>query len=377
MIILKNWSKVISLRRYLPFQSSVTFCSKEYEPVPLKSRKQKSTREQRPYWADSFSIQAIGGKGGDGCISFLQMFKNDKAGPDGGDGGHGGHVIFRASKFVTDLSHLSRTVKGDDGEKGYNKDCAGKNAKHHYIDVPVGTIVKNSEGVIVGDLNKENSMFIAARGGCGGRGNHFFVSDTNQAPQVAEVGAAGERIRYLLELRSVAHFGLVGLPNAGKSTFLQAISRARPEIADYEFTTLRPYIGVVPFSDYEQIFIADLPGLIEGSHRNKGLGIQFLKHVERCLGLLYMIDMSRENPSSQLDILKNELSSFSKELLSRPSVYIANKMDLPESQENLKAVEAETGLKFIGISAKTGKNVSALLKHIRKLYDDVFDPETE
>ena len=233
-------------------------------------------------------------------------------------------------------------------------------------------------------------MFVAARGGAGGKGNAFFVSNLEQAPQICEHGANGEDITYLTELRSMAHIGLIGLPNAGKSTLLRkcildfcsirinqwllsisgSITRARPKVASYAFTTLQPHLGVVQYDDYEQVHIADLPGLIPGSHQNRGLGIQFLKHAERCAALLFMIDMSCAEPWKHYDILKFELNEFSVELAERPQIIVANKMDMPEAQDNLEAIqEMYPNVPVIPISAKMGTNTKDLLKSIRTLYD--------
>ncbi|XP_044009974.1 mitochondrial ribosome-associated GTPase 2-like [Aphidius gifuensis] len=295
-------------------------------------------------WNDSWKVKEMavrvcGGKGGDGMISFLQLFINDKAGPDGGDGGHGGHVIFEVSRDVTDLSHVMNLIKAEDGIAGQNKDCFGKNADHAVIKVPMGTIVRDIDGNVLADLDEEQMMFIAARGGAGGHGNAFFTSDTQQSPKIAEYGAIGEDQQYVLEVRSMAHVGLIGLPNAGKSTLLRSITRARPKVASYPFTTLKPHLGMVLYDDYEQIAVADLPGLIEDSHKNRGLGITFLKHAERCAALLFILDASLDEPWEQLSLLKNEIQQFSSALNERPSLIIANKMDLPGAQENLEKLK--------------------------------------
>ncbi|KAK5645664.1 hypothetical protein RI129_004128 [Pyrocoelia pectoralis] len=315
----------------------------------------------------------VGGKGGDGCISFLHLWSNENAGPDGGDGGNGGHVILRASNNVKDLSLLSSVLKADNGEKGYNKDCHGKSADHCIVDVPIGTVIKDSEEKVVGDLGDEGLMFIAARGGAGGKGNHFFISDTEQAPKISEYGAEGEDIPYTLEMRSMAHLGLIGFPNAGKSTLLRAISRARPKVAPYPFTTLKPYVGMVQYDDYEQVAVADLPGLIPDSHKNRGLGIQFLQHAERCMGLLYILDVSLDTPWEYLDTLQFEISQFNENLLNRPQLIIANKMDLPNAIENLEILKNRTKLPVIAISAKLGSNIKELLHTIRIIYDENKD----
>ncbi|XP_023290393.1 mitochondrial ribosome-associated GTPase 2 isoform X3 [Orussus abietinus] len=302
-------------------------------------------------------------------ISFLQLFINDRAGPDGGDGGNGGHVIFEVSQDIKDLSHVKPVEAAESGEKGSNKDCCGRNADHTVIKVPVGTIVRQVNGTIVADLNAEGMMFIAARGGAGGRGNAFFKSDTQQSPHICEYGALGEKFQYVLELRSMAHVGLIGLPNAGKSTLLRAISRAKPKVASYPFTTLRPYIGMIEYDDYEQIAVADLPGLVEDAHKNHGLGIQFLKHAERCAALLFILDISLDEPWRDLETLRYEISQFSQNLIERPGIIIANKIDLPDTEENLRILKEKVSLPVIPISAKKGNNVSILLREVRILYD--------
>ncbi|XP_054284353.1 mitochondrial ribosome-associated GTPase 2 [Macrosteles quadrilineatus] len=346
-------------------------CSNKASPVPLRSRKPKSKSHVVQSFDDMKAVRVVGGKGGDGCISFLQLWANEKAGPDGGDGGNGGHVVFMATHNVASLNHVRPILSGSSGEDGHNKDCHGKNANHTIIEVPIGTIIKDKNLRVVGDLDKEGAMFIAARGGAGGRGNAFFCSDTLQVPNIAQYGANGESLSYIVELRSMAHFGLLGMPNAGKSTLLQAISRARPKIAPYPFTTLKPHLGMVQYSDYEQIAVADLPGLIEGSHRNRGLGISFLRHVERCTALILLVDVSGAEPWEDVAVLRQELSYFSQELATRPQLLVANKIDVPGAEENLVALKEKLQDETIlSLSAKMGTNVLALLKILRSIYDD-------
>lgn len=361
----KNFNKYISRS----FFSSKYFRNQDPVPKALRSIKQKAETDTERSVLDIKHIRAIGGKGGDGNISFLQLWANDCAGPDGGDGGHGGHVILQASINVRDFAHISTVLQAEDGGNGQNKDCFGKNAEHTIINVPVGTIIRTLTGKIIGDLNQDGMMFIAARGGAGGHGNSYFKSDVQQSPRISEYGAEGEEMQYVLEISSMAHVGLIGLPNAGKSTLLRAISRARPKVAAYPFTTLRPHLGMVLYDDYEQIAVADLPGLISDSHKNKGLGIQFLKHIERCKILLFVVDATSDEPWKDFETLKYEIEQFNTKLTKRSMLVAANKMDLPVATENLKLLEQKIDLPIIPISAKMGTNISTLLKKVRILYD--------
>ncbi|XP_058790106.1 mitochondrial ribosome-associated GTPase 2 isoform X1 [Phymastichus coffea] len=342
----------------------------EQVATALRTKKAKSKRDAMQYFVDMKQVRITAGNGGDGAISFLRLWVNDRAGPDGGDGGHGGHVIFEVSSSVKDLSHVESIIQAQNGENGGNKDCFGKNANHTIIKVPEGTIIRDIDGTILADLDEIGMMYIAARGGAGGHGNAFFKSNLNQSPKVSEYGAKGESKQYVLEIRSMAHVGLIGLPNAGKSTLLRAITRARPKVAEYPFTTLKPHIGIIPYDDYEQVAVADLPGLIPDSHKNKGLGITFLKHAERCAALMFIIDVTQDEPWMHLNVLEYEISQFNDKLNERPKLVIANKMDLPRAEENLKLLKEQIDFPIIPISAKMGKNISTLLKEIRILYDN-------
>ncbi|CAB0016710.1 unnamed protein product [Nesidiocoris tenuis] len=238
-----------------------------------------------------------------------------------------------------------------------------------HFQVPVGTVVKTADGRFLADLDKEGTMFVLARGGAGGHGNHYFTTDVVQCPVVAEYGARGEDFSYCIEVKSMAHFGLVGLPNAGKSTLLQAISRARPKVAPYPFTTLKPHLGMVEFSDYEQIAVADLPGLIEGSHKNRGLGIGFLKHVERCSCLLMVVDLSSD-PIADLALLRREIELYNPQLSSRRQIVVGNKIDVKESEESLDLlIKSEGESNVFGVSAKFGTNLTNLLLRMKEIYD--------
>ncbi|KAJ8706777.1 hypothetical protein PYW07_012855 [Mythimna separata] len=360
--------RLINLFKSLKLTSQVQIVrfSSEYVPKPLRSLKAKSTRNTVQFYVDSFRVRTVGGSGGDGCISFLSAWCKDHAGPDGGDGGNGGHVIFQATYSSKSLNHVKSVMQAKHGERGFNKECNGKNAQHVVVPVPIGTIVRDSKGQVVADLNAEGVMFVAARGGAGGRGNKFFLTDTEQAPSVAELGAVGETNVYNLEVRSMAHIGLIGFPNAGKSTLLRALTRARPTVAPYPFTTLRPHIGMVQFDDYVQVAIADLPGLIPGSHKNYGLGIQFLQHAERCHGLIYLLDGTAD-PLHQYRTLTHELQAYSPSLAQRRGVVVVNKVDEEVAKQACREVGGR--LQAIGISARTGENLPQLLRALRDLYD--------
>lgn len=341
--------------------------------APLRSTKQKSDRAPSKHLVDVMTVQATGGRGGNGRVSFMKLFGNENAGPDGGDGGNGGHVVFRASESVSGLGHVRSVIRAPDGEGGYNKDCHGKCAAHVYVDVPVGTLIKDGVGRVVGDLSRPGVMFVASRGGAGGHGNRYFATDTEQAPEVAETGGLGETLRYTLELNSIADFGLLGFPNAGKSTLLRAITRARPKVAPYPFTTLQPYLGTVRYSDMETLTVADLPGLIEGSHRNNGLGVSFLRHVQRCTALLLLVDLSLPEPWTYVHVLRNEVRCFSgaAAVLGRPQIIVANKVDVPGARDNLAALrQMLPGDAVIDVSAKHGVNLELLLKHMKHIYDE-------
>lgn len=366
---------IINIQRHKNINKNIfkSFCKgfKEQENIskPLRIIKPKAISDTEKSIVDLKKVRTIGGKGGDGNISFLQLWANENAGPDGGDGGNGGHVIFQAAYDVRDLSHLTSILKAENGENGHNKSCFGKNAEHTIIHVPIGTIVRNIEGHIIADLNQKGMMFIAARGGAGGHGNAFFKSDVYQVPRISEYGANGEDLQYVLEISSMAHVGLIGFPNAGKSTLLRTISRARPKVAAYPFTTLKPHLGMVLYDDHEQIAVADLPGLIPDSHKNKGLGIQFLKHIERCKILLFILDITSDEPWRDFEILKYEITKFNIQLNKRLFLIAANKMDLSGTMKKLEILKQKIHLPIIPISAKMGTNISILLKEIRILYD--------
>lgn len=307
--------------------------------------------ERLSKFVDTIRVQFQGGPGGNGCISMLSLFANEFAGPDGGNGGCGGHVVLRANKQIKSFNHVKSRYRGLSGLPGKGKNIFGLNAEHMFIDVPVGTLVTPAgpkdlayheidpdKSDIIADLDREGSMFIAARGGAGGRGNHSFLTNANRHPRVAEAGAMGETNTYDLRMRMYAHIALVGLPNVGKSTLLKTLTNANVKIGNYFFTTRHPQVGVLEYDDFTQIAISDLPGLIEDSNKNRGLGVRFLRSVERCVCLLYVVDMSTD-PATQLEKLFMELELHKRGLSERPHMIFGNKMDDPISVTNVEPLK--------------------------------------
>ena len=293
-------------------------------------------------FVDQVKVHVKAGKGGDGIVSFRHEKYVAYGGPFGGDGGNGGDVIFMADPGMTTLLDLRyhRKIIAQPGEKGKNKKMHGANAEHKITKVPLGTIVKRADtGQVIADLTEPYQKQVVAKGGKGGRGNYHFKSSRNTAPKYAEDGKPGEEFDAIVELRVLADVGLVGFPSVGKSTFLDAVSRAKPEIGDYPFTTLHPNVGVVQTKDGRSFILADLPGLIEGASSGKGLGHQFLKHIERCRVILHVLDMGASegrDPLNDYEVINEELKSYNLRLLERPQIVIANKMDLDDAQENLQ-----------------------------------------
>ena len=333
---------------------------------------------------DRAIIEVRSGKGGDGAIAFLHEKYVAKGGPAGGNGGRGGSIYLRASKTINTLFNFrhSKTFIANDGEKGGIKNQYGKYAEDVIVDVPVGTVVyleKDKE--FLGDLNEDGKMIRVAKGGRGGRGNSCFKSSTNRVPKIAENGEPGERKRLILELKLLADVGLVGFPSVGKSTLLSVVSAAKPEIADYPFTTITPNLGVVSVKDGSSFVMADLPGLIEGAHLGKGLGLQFLRHIERCRVIVHVVDLSEtgRDPYEDYKIINQELKEYGFALDKRPQIIVASKMDEEGADEKLKKLEKQIGKEIIPISALLEENIdkllykcSAVLKEtpLFPLYDD-------
>lgn len=293
-------------------------------------------------FVDQVKVNVKAGNGGNGIVSFRHEKYVAYGGPFGGDGGKGGDVIFEADPNMITLMDLRyhRKIKATPGENGKTKKMHGANGEDTIVKVPLGTIVKHADtGQIVADLTQPHQQQIVAHGGRGGRGNYHFKSSRNTAPKYAEDGKPGEEFDCIVELRVLADVGLVGFPSVGKSTFLDAVSRAHPEIGDYPFTTRAPNVGVVETKDGRSFILADLPGLIEGASQGKGLGHEFLKHIERCRVILHLIDMGGEegrDPVEDYKIINDELGSYQMRLLERPQIVVANKMDLDHAKENLQ-----------------------------------------
>jgi GTP-binding protein len=327
---------------------------------------------------DHLSLNLIAGKGGDGCISFRREKFVPHGGPDGGSGGRGGHVIFKASKNLNTLAHITPNahIRAGRGVHGKGKKLTGARGDDQYVMVPLGTLVFDSEdGELLFELLKDGEEVIAAHGGNGGKGNALYVRSNRQTPRFAQPGEEGEKRRVNLELKLLADVGLLGLPNAGKSTLTSRISAAKPAIADYPFTTLYPVLGVVTLN-YDSFVMADIPGLIEGAHKGVGLGHTFLRHIERTRILLHLVDVGTEDedPVEQIKKLERELSEYSLELSNKPKVIVGNKIDLNPPEERLEQLRhyAElTHSDIFFISGVTGHGLDAMIKHIFKMLADL------
>ena len=279
---------------------------------------------------DFASIYVKAGNGGNGCTAFLREKFRPKGGPSGGDGGRGGHIIITSDSNLSTLQDVSYNKKyiAKNGEDGKGKNMHGKNGENIYIRVPLGTIVRDAKtDIFIDDLKDNNKEIIIVHGGNGGFGNARFKTQNNPAPRRANQGQIGEEKTLELELKILADVGLVGFPNAGKSTFISKISNAKPKIADYPFTTLEPNLGIVKYHDYKSFVVADIPGLIEGASSGKGLGLKFLKHIERTKVLAYMIDIHSEDISKELKTLQKELRQYNADLIDKPSVLLITKSD--------------------------------------------------
>ncbi|MBC2703813.1 GTPase ObgE [Desulfobacula sp.] len=320
-------------------------------------------------FVDEAIITVKSGDGGRGCTSFRRERYIERGGPDGGDGGDGGNVILKIDRSKRTLFDYRRQklLKAKNGQPGQGKQKHGKNGSNCTIALPPGTIVTNEDtNEIIIDLTDTEDEYILAHGGMGGRGNKRFASSTNRSPRHSQPGIPGIELKLKLELKLLADVGLVGLPNAGKSTLISSISAARPKIADYPFTTLTPILGMVDPPFGEPFAVADIPGLIEGAHEGTGLGISFLKHIERTGILVHLIDSFQIDPASPLssfNLINNELAKYSQTLAKKTQIVALNKIDLPDTQEKVEAFKnALKNIRVLTLSAATGKGVKELIK---------------
>jgi GTP-binding protein len=330
---------------------------------------------------DEAKIHVEAGDGGDGCVSFRREKYVPLGGPSGGDGGKGGDVYLVANPHLNTLINFKRRVhfKAQRGDHGRGKGQKGRQGDDVFIEVPPGTVVRDAEtGEFIADLMEEGQKALVARGGQGGRGNAAFATSTNQAPRIAERGAPGQERWLYLELKLIADVGILGVPNAGKSTLLSVVSAARPKIAAYPFTTLEPNLGVVALDDYTSFVMADIPGLIEGAHAGAGLGHEFLRHVERTRIIIHLLDGASADPLGDYESINEELALFDPELARKPQLVVLNKMDLPQAQalwpSVRKAMKAQSQ-KAMSISAVTGEGVKEMLGFVVEMLQGL--PEEE
>lgn len=334
---------------------------------------------------DEAKILAKAGDGGRGCVSFRREKYVPKGGPDGGNGGRGGDVIFVADARLSSLLDFRyrKEFIAERGQHGMGSLCSGKDGQDLVIKVPAGTIIKNDDtGEILADMVEDGQVYLCCKAGRGGKGNAHFATSTHQTPRFAQPGEPGEEKRLSLELKLLADVGIIGFPNAGKSTLISHISAAKPKIADYPFTTLVPNLGVVKFGEFGGFVVADIPGLIEGAHEGKGLGIKFLRHIERTRIFIHVLDLSpmtKREPLNDFEVVNAELRAFNAELAQRPQVVALNKLDITEANEHLPELLKffeRLGIKVFPISAATGKGLTELVNHIGYEVDRLKRTET-
>ncbi len=332
------------------------------------------------YFFDEATIHVTAGKGGNGCVSFRREKYVPFGGPNGGNGGAGGDVYLVANRHLNTLIRFQRQqhFRAESGGHGQGKDMQGKQGEDLFVPVPPGTVVHDAQtGELLADLLEDGRTVLVAKGGRGGRGNAVFKSSTNQAPRIAEKGEPGETRSLKLELKLIADVGIVGVPNAGKSTLLAAVSAARPKIADYPFTTLSPNLGVATL-DHRALVLADIPGLIEGAHTGAGLGVKFLRHIERTRVLIHLLDGASADPLADFETINAELASFSPLLAAKPQVVALNKMDLAQAQEWWPTVQrdiGQRGLPVFALSAVTGQGTREMLYAVLDVLESL--PEEE
>ncbi len=322
---------------------------------------------------DEAKIYVRSGDGGSGCVSFRRERFRPRGGPDGGNGGKGGDVLITASSRYQTLQdfHLRQHFKASRGGHGQGNERNGRKGQDIRLYVPLGTLVREAEtGQVLADLTTEGQTLVVAKGGRGGKGNTHFATATHRSPKFAQKGEPGTETWLFLELKVLAHIGLVGLPNAGKSTLLAQLSAAKPKISDYPFTTLTPNLGVLENDQGNRLTIADIPGIIAGASQGAGLGLKFLKHIERTLILVFLIDgSSREDPVLSFQTLVKEMEAYNSDLLEKPRFVVVNKMDLPSAKTDFGRIQkalTKIGLEVIPISAKNGAGIPYLINHLFK-----------
>ena len=332
---------------------------------------------------DQATIRVKAGDGGQGCVAFRREKFVPKGGPSGGDGGAGGSVYIVASKRLNTLYHLQfqREWKAGRGQHGMGSNCSGVNGDDVFIELPLGSVIRDKEsGDVIADLAEDGQRIVVAKGGRGGQGNQHFATATRQAPRFAQPGEAGEEHHLFIELKLIADVGVIGLPNAGKSTLISVISAAKPKIADYPFTTLVPNLGVVKADDDETFVVADIPGLIEGAHEGHGLGHEFLRHVERCSVLIHLVDLSTgDHPDQDAKTIARELELYSKTLAAKPRIVVGSKLDsaIEGNSKKLRAYAKKNGYDYFEISAVVGDGVKELVRKLAKFVREHKDMRAE
>ncbi|MBN2489307.1 MAG: GTPase ObgE [Planctomycetes bacterium] len=319
---------------------------------------------------DEADVLVEAGRGGDGCLSFRRERYVPKGGPDGGDGGAGGSVVFVADPATGSLRHLRQNVhiRADKGRPGEGRNCTGRGGEDRVVCVPCGTIVRDRDtGLVVRDLVAAGDRVVVARGGRPGRGNRHFATATNRTPRRFTRGQPGEKRWLRLELKLIADIGLVGYPNAGKSTFLARVSAARPKVADYPFTTLAPYLGLIELADHRTLVVADVPGLVAGAHEGRGLGRRFLRHLERTRALLFLIDPTDGDAAEVYRVLDAELAHCDSGLAARPRVVAATKADLWGERDHAAELGTRIGSNVLALSSVTGRGVRELVARLAAL----------
>lgn len=333
---------------------------------------------------DRAKIRVKGGRGGNGVTAFRREKFVPRGGPSGGDGGHGGDVWIVADSSLNTLLHLRYNPEhiAERGRHGEGSNCSGREGEDLTVRVPVGTqIFDTNTGELLQDLATEDARWLAAKGGRGGFGNSHFATSTNRAPRYHQSGSEGEELELQLELKLLADVGLVGFPNAGKSTFISTVSAAKPKIADYPFTTLEPHLGVVDLGDFRTFVMADIPGLIEGAHEGAGLGDRFLRHIERTKLLLHLVDVSSvsgRNPVTDYLTVNKELRAYNEQLASRPQIVVATKVDALDEPERLEALRLQAekdGLPFHAISSATNRGTQELIRAVSAKLDELKSSE--